>query len=438
MEPREPVAARIATTITAKIIVRHAATCPSKGEGSDYRHCKCRKSLLVYEGGGSGTNRRISAKTRSWEKAETFLKGYLDSFDPDKQELKRLKAEKERATVRIEEAVSLYTQDMIARLGDNGTVAGARALLGNVNPETKAIVKNGHFFDWLDKFNSTRPAEQRLVYVSEITSTHLTMWRATWNYGSDLTAWSRWLGVKGFFKFCDQHNWTHRDGNPAAKIKNLEKSNETRTTIFSDAQYEAIVAAVSQYEPGNKVAQKRLLCFVELLRWAGMAIGDGLHYTPDMVKDGGTLQYARRKNGQLATIPLPPHVLKLLGEIPLEKNAPDMPFRDQKLSVEADLRKWDKALRKLFTLAGIDKVRIPDTGKEKQPHPHMLRDTFAVWHLRHGAQLRTVSKMLGHADTTTTERSYLPWVKELEAAHIADGRKALENGKAGKRTKKSS
>jgi integrase len=57
----------------------------------------------------------------------------------------------------------------------------------------------------------------------------------------------------------------------------------------------------------------------------------------------------------------------------------------------------------------------------------MFRDTFAMWNLRHGASLHEVAKMLGHSNTATTERSYLPWVKELEVAHIAHVRTILEH-----------
>lgn len=425
-------------TISATVIVRHSAACDSKAEGQNYKKCDCRKSILVYEGNGTNSMRRISAKTRAWHKAEKFKDEWLAAQDPEKVELKLLKAERDRKvegqSVRIEDAVALYCQDMITRLGDNGSVKMARALLGHVDPDTKTVLKNGHLFDWLDKFNAAKPDDQRLTCISQITSLHLTEWRGSWNFGSDLTAWNRWKQVRGFFKFCAIHELT--DKNPALKLKSLERQKGSRTAIFTDEQYEAILAALPKAEP-EKIKQQRLLRFVELMRWSGMAIGDAFHYSPDMIKDGGTLQYSRRKTDELATIPLPEHMLKLLHDIPLENNSADLPFRDKTASVEVDYRKWDTALRKLFKLAGITTVRTP-MGKDKKPHSQMLRDTFAVWHLRHGAQLRTVSKMLGHSDTATTERSYLPWVKELEEAHIADGRKALENGKAGKRTKKSS
>jgi len=117
---------------TVKVIVRHSADCKDKAKASEWRHCKCRKAIVIYAGGGSGTNKRVSAKTRSWEQAEKTAQEIRDSFDPEKVELKHLRAKKEREQVRIEEAVGLYIIDLITRLGDNGTVAMARSLFGRV------------------------------------------------------------------------------------------------------------------------------------------------------------------------------------------------------------------------------------------------------------------------------------------------------------------
>src|ERR1700747_1603132 len=101
------------STRTVKVIVRHASTCKDKNRGSEWRKCDCRKSLRIYEGAGSGNNYHVSAKTRSWAKAEEFAREYLDSFDPDKQELKRFRTAKERAQVSIVDAVALYIADMV-------------------------------------------------------------------------------------------------------------------------------------------------------------------------------------------------------------------------------------------------------------------------------------------------------------------------------------
>jgi hypothetical protein len=78
---------------TVKVIVRHSEDCKDRDRGGDWRKCRCPKALLVYEGQGSGTNRRVSAKTRSWEQAEGRAQEPRDLSDPEKVELKRLRAE---------------------------------------------------------------------------------------------------------------------------------------------------------------------------------------------------------------------------------------------------------------------------------------------------------------------------------------------------------
>ena len=193
--------------------------------------------------------------------------------------------------------------------------------------------------------------------------------------------------------------------------------------------------AVAIYEPDNvpevtrKNWQQRLTTFVELLRWSGMALIDAIQFRPESVDADGVLRYRRQKTGELATMALPESLVAQLRNVPLERDSvdPSQPFRSKESASNSDARKWQHRLGQLFSLAGIESVRT-ERGTIRKPHAHMFRDTFAVWNLRHGAKLHTVSKMLGHSKTTTTERAYLPWVKELEEAHIADARKALANG----------
>lgn len=414
-------------TVTVRVYTRHSKGCKHAKKGGDFRGCDCPKSILVYEGAGTGANKLISAKTRSWAKAEEFAQEYRDSLDPQKQELKRLRAQKEREAVRIEDAVALYTADMIARLGDNGTVAMARSLFGHVDPETKNVKANGHLFDWLERL----PLTDRPTFIADITPAQVTAWRASWKFGSDLTAANRWTMVKSFFLFCERQGWIA--DSPARKLKSLEIKQGSRTAIFTDEQYTAILDAVSLYDPENTPAatrqswQQRLTVFIELLRWSGMAIIDGTLYRPELVDADGVLRYRRHKSKVLATVPLPAHVVTLLRDVPLERDSvgTSQPFRSKDTALASDTATWSRRLMKVFELAGITEVKN-EVGRARRPHAHMLRDTFAVWHLRHGSRLHVVSKMLGHAKTTTTERAYLPWVKELEEAHIAEARRTLE------------
>jgi len=412
--------------VTVSVITRHAKGCKDRKKGSDWKKCNCRKAILVYEGGGSGKNRRISAKTRSWEKAEKAAQEIRDSFDPDKVELKRLRAAKEREQKSIVDAVALYIADLIARLGDNGTVAMARSLFGHVDPESKAIVKNGRLFDWLDKL----PATERPTYIADFSPALVTAWRSAWDFQSDLTTSNRWTMVKGFFRFCESQGWI--EDTPTRKLKAPSVRKGNRTAIFSDDQFAKILEAVVLYDPENtpeatrKAWRQRLATFVHLLRWSGMAIVDAALFRPDSVDAEGVLRYRRKKSGELAVVPLPQHLLQMLAEVPLERDSvgADQPFRSKRIALGSDSRKWEHRLTNLFALAGIEEVRTP-MGTLRKPHPHMLRDTFAIWFLRKGTSVHTVSKMLGHANTKTTEKAYLPWVKELEQAHVADARRAL-------------
>lgn len=412
---------------TAKVIVRHSNDCPDRKRGPEWRKCDCRKSFIAYDGvarnaNGNLTNRIISAKTRSWSKAEEAAQDWLDQFDPEKAELKRLRAEKERQQVRIDAAVALYLSDMAARLGNDGTMKMTRSLFGHVDPETKQVKKNGHLFNFLDK-QVPRP-----TLISEITPALLTEWRASWDF-ADSTASQRWGMVRSFFAFSEAQGWI--DDSPARKLKPLSVQKGNRTTVFTDEQYTAILNAIDQYDPENvptetrKNWQQRLLTFLELTRWSGMDLIDAVLFTPNLIDKDGVLRYRRQKTGVLATIPLPERVIVLLRDIPPERDSvgPQQPFRQSGSTAGSDTRTWARRLEFLFKLAGIKEVQTD--FRVRTPHAKMLRDTFAVWHLRHGARIHTVSKMLGHSKISTTEAAYLPWVKELDQAHIEDARKSL-------------
>jgi len=410
---------------TVKVQVRHAPDCKERDKGVDWKRCKCPKILRVYEGGGSGCNRRVAIGTRRWEEAERKAQELRDSWDPVKQELAQLKAAQQANQVTIERAVELYISDMQARQRANGTVQMAKSLLGHVTDE--AITNPGHLFNWL----ATIAPDKRPAYIADITTAQLTAWRSSWKF-EDYTAAQRWGMVKSFFNFCERQGWI--TDSPARRLGRVNYGKGGRTAIFTDEQYDKILEAVGNYEPENVPAatraswQQRLTTFVELLRWSGMALIDAVQWRPALVDAEGVLRYRRQKTGELATGALPEHLIALLRSVPLERDSvgPDQPFRMKDFDPHSDTVTWRKRLQRLFALAGITEVRN-ELGKVRPPHPHQLRDTFAVWHLRHGAPLHAVSKMLGHGNPVTTAKQYLPWVKELEDATVAAARATLKN-----------
>lgn len=73
------------TTTTVTVFVRHSPTC-SHEEDRYYRGkgCNCVKALYIYE---DGRDRKVSAKTRSWEQAERLAQVERDRRDPIKRKL---------------------------------------------------------------------------------------------------------------------------------------------------------------------------------------------------------------------------------------------------------------------------------------------------------------------------------------------------------------
>jgi integrase len=386
------------TLFTAKVVTRHAADCKDADKGDGWAGCDCRKSVRTYD----GTKQKqytFSAKTRSWEKAQQVAEEWLDQYDPNKQETRK----REEQAVTIEHAVALYLADMIARLGDNGTVSRARTLLGDVVLDG-TVKRNGKLFEWL---YSMTP---RLRFITDIASTHLAEWRQGWGYGSDGTAFQSWCDVKTFFKFCHMQGWIA--ANPAAQLRHPKKKRGNRTGLFTDEQYDAILAKAR--------GDQMLETFLELLRWSGMAMVDGVEFEQKYVTDG-VLRYTRQKSKEMATVVLPERLLTMLRALP------EKPFRRSGITQVSCIHEWRRKLQGLFKQAGITTVQT-EVGP-KSPRPHMLRDTFAVYCLRHGVPLYSVAKALGHSNPTITAKHYLPFVAELEQAHIAEFKQVMEAAK---------
>ena len=69
---------------------------------------------------------------------------------------------------------------------------------------------------------------------------------------------------------------------------------------------------------------------------------------------------------------------------------------------EIFLSKWGKKLT-TTRIWQIVKERAKMAGIDTNVYPHLLRHSFATHLLSHGADLRVIQELLGHADIATTQ-----------------------------------
>jgi hypothetical protein len=65
-------------TQTVSVYTRHSSGCPKTGE-PQWRRCRCPKYLYLLK---NAKRRTVSAKTRSWDKAENKAQEIRDAWDP--------------------------------------------------------------------------------------------------------------------------------------------------------------------------------------------------------------------------------------------------------------------------------------------------------------------------------------------------------------------
>lgn len=405
--PRNPHVTR-----TVSVYARHSADCKHKSKGGYFRNCNCPKWLYIYDGEKDAPR---SAKTRSWEEAEKQAQIIRDSFDPVKLELAMLKAERDHEAVTLEKAVQTYYNDLRVSGTTESTINNYARVLGDVG-RTGPRFQGGALPRWVIRFNNDQPESKKLRHLSDFTTDILLQWRATWpsEYKwNDYTSYQNWLAVKMFFKWCRAQGYIKDD--PAKEMRQIKVQDGARTGVFSDEQMERIMTACEQYSDladAPVEIQLRVKGFILAMRWGAMAIQDAILLRPENIDQEGVLRYRRvklRGRGKPAEVQLPRFVVTHLKEMPMEAHSlPGYFFRTSE-SIAVDKNKWSKRLKAIFNIAHIG--RIQTDIRNRSPHSHMFRDTFAVWCIMKDVPLQEISKMLGHTNTAITEESYLPWIE---------------------------
>jgi integrase/recombinase XerD len=153
----------------------------------------------------------------------------------------------------------------------------------------------------------------------------------------------------------------------------------------------------------------RLAALVELLYASGLRVSELVGLRLAAAQRDQRLLIVQGKGGKERMVPLSPAACRSLAAY-LEVRGRFLPTRGKGAKAEKVASPWlfpsraagghitrhrvAQLLKDLARAAGLDAARVS---------PHVLRHAFASHLLDHGADLRSLQKMLGHADISTTQ-----------------------------------
>jgi integrase/recombinase XerD len=392
------------------VFTRHSTGCRFSRDRA-CRRCNCPKWV---GGQVNGYYFRQSAKTRQWAEAEevrvkleeALVKGQppfgtslvtgsapsiptpADAPPASRTEVPEPRVPKPRPRVTVTQAVDAYLADAVSRSVESSTLKKLETIFRK------------QFLAW------TRV--EGIEYLDELELDTLLNFRNTWEDGP-LAKQKKQSRVIGFFWACVRRRYLTE--NPAIGLGKI-KVVQVPTDYFPPDEFERIIAAtyIRRGDRGGgdvKANQTRLRTMTLLMRWSGLRIRDAVTLERHRLNGDSLLLY-QAKTGTPVYVPLPPHVVEALENIPPgPKPNPRYFFWSGNGDPKSAVADWQRSYRRLFKSADI---RTAD-GERKRCHPHMFRDTFAVEMLLAGVPIDQVSLLLGHASVKITEKSYAPFVK---------------------------
>lgn len=382
------------------VFARHSVDCPYRNN-PQWKRCDCCKSIYVREG---KKTTYVSARTRSWEAAERFAQAERDKRDPVKIELQKI-AEREAAKA-AKDALQLKPLGEALEQWLTGMKGPGRTSIEAYRCTTRKLQR------WADRVG--------VIHVSDVSPALLDQWRGSWapdaGHREDrlsLTTQAALLTrIKAFFRWATAMEYTQR--NPTLMLKAITPD-DSQTWPLNPTQFDELLAATYKMDAEARYRSARvgqhLRAVFLVQRWTGLRIGDVL-ILPKAALQANRLRAVIRKIENRKPLAarieciLPDHVRDALNSLPQRpEEHPDYYFWSKTCTADINTNKWCRKIDRLNHYLSFK----DEDGEPMKFHSHMLRDTFAVELLLAGVPLEKVSKALGHASVTMTEKYYAKW-----------------------------
>lgn len=354
---------------------RHKRNCKHRGEGREYRRCRC---PIWVDGSLAGQEIRKSLNERNWQKAQEAVREW--------------EADEEISEAPI--PLSAAWDNLIADLEARNLSAGTIRKYTLLRRQMTAFAEN-----------------LGLTLISQFNLDTTSRFRATWKEGTR-TASKKLERLRAFFRFCFDRQWV--ESNPAAKIK-MPKLSACPTMPLTHEEWIRLLTACDNFRLSaptrqGKLIAHRLKTLILVMRYTGLRISDAVSLSTDRVDGKKIFLYTAKTGVPVYTI-LPDSVVGVLEATPRMSDARFFWYGQGK--VQTAIGEWQERIRKVFDLAGIAK----GLGHAVS---HRLRDTFAVELLLAGVPIERVSILLGHQSIAITEKHYSPWTRSRQEQIEAD------------------
>ena len=164
--------------------------------------------------------------------------------------------------------------------------------------------------------------------------------------------------------------------------------------ILSEDEIERLLAAARNHDGA---AGLRLIALVEILYATGLRVSELVGLPLSALEGDGRLLLVRGKGGKERLVPLGEPASEAIAAYRESRAGAEQSrwlFPSRGAQGHLTRRRLGQLLKVLAAEAGIDPAKVS---------PHVLRHAFASHLLAHGADLRSVQAMLGHADISTTQ-----------------------------------
>jgi integrase/recombinase XerD len=190
--------------------------------------------------------------------------------------------------------------------------------------------------------------------------------------------------------------------NPATIVEGPKKQRPLPKLLRNEDVKALLLTADEQVnlaKPEQRFKALRLQCLVELLAATGLRVSELVSLKFAAVQAEKDFLTIKGKGGRERLVPVSRRAQGVLREyvsvLKLQSDkTPQWLFPSHGASGALTRQHFALELKQLARLAGVDAEAVS---------PHVLRHAFATNLLEHGADLRAVQQMLGHADISTTQ-----------------------------------